>query len=143
MRLDYSPESGDTSSITTVSEMKNHDATIRKVQFLPNSTILASGGGGDGRIYMTDCVNNQVVKYLDPGHLGNGLRASYYMNLIFVPGRQGSACAMALSTIKRWKIKCSNRYNSGKYKCAVQCIEFKCLPMGCSIKNTNSSSNRK
>jgi len=69
MRLDYSPESGDTSSITTVSEMKNHDATIRKVQFLPNSTILTSGGGGDGRIYMTDCVNNQVVKYLDPGHL--------------------------------------------------------------------------
>ena len=79
MRLEYSPESGDTSAITTVSEMKNHDATIRKVQFLPNSTILASGGGGDGRIYMTDCVNNQVVKYLDPGHLGTGLRASYYM----------------------------------------------------------------
>ena len=58
--------------------MKNHDATIRKVQFLPNSTILASGGGGDGRIYMTDCINNQVVKYLDPGHLGFGLKASLY-----------------------------------------------------------------
>ena len=81
MRLDYSPESGDTSSITTVSEMKNHDATIRKVQFLPNSTILTSGGGGDGRIYMTDCVNNQVVKYLDPGHLGIGQSTYKYSRM--------------------------------------------------------------
>ena len=51
-----------------VSEMTNHDGTIRSVRFLPGNndmpSILASGGAGDGRIYLTDVNTDNVLVYV-------------------------------------------------------------------------------
>ena len=50
-----------------ISEMSNHDGTVRAVRFLPGETgepvRLASGGAGDGRVYLTDIESNAVLKY--------------------------------------------------------------------------------
>ena len=56
----------ETNGIRVVSEMTNHDGTIRAVRFLPGGdfpTVLASGGAGDGRIYITDVTTDQILKY--------------------------------------------------------------------------------
>ena len=56
----------DENGIKVVSEMTNHDGTIRAVKFLPGRdgpTVLASGGAGDGRIFLTDVTTETVIKY--------------------------------------------------------------------------------
>ena len=48
-------------------EMTNHDGTVRAVQFLPDArqnAILASGGAGSGRVYLTDVAAEQVLSYV-------------------------------------------------------------------------------
>ena len=65
MRSEYSPESGSTEALKVCSEMTSHNSTIRKVKFLPETSILASGGGADGRVYLTDCDKDELLFYLD------------------------------------------------------------------------------
>ena len=72
MRCDYSSESGSTVSLQVISEIKSHSSTIRKIKFLPNTKILVSGGGADGRIYLTDCDKDELLFYLDNLDRGHG-----------------------------------------------------------------------
>ena len=53
------------SGMRVISEMSNHDGTVRAVRFLPthSPTLLASGGAGDGRVFLTDVTTEQVLKY--------------------------------------------------------------------------------
>ncbi len=47
-------------------EMTSHDGTVRALQFLPDnaqSALLASGGAGSGRVYLTDVAVEQVLSY--------------------------------------------------------------------------------
>ena len=47
-------------------EMTSHDGTVRALQFLPDAaqnSILASGGAGSGRVYLTDVAADQVLSY--------------------------------------------------------------------------------
>ena len=47
-------------------EMTSHDGTVRALEFLPDSAqnaLLASGGAGSGRVYLTDVASEQVLSY--------------------------------------------------------------------------------
>ena len=41
--------------LKVIGEMSKHEATVRKVAFVPNSAQLISGGGGEGKCYITQC----------------------------------------------------------------------------------------
>ena len=60
-------KSNSENEIQVISEMSNHDGTIRAVKFLPGGSgdpvRLASGGAGDGRVYLTDIESSSVLKY--------------------------------------------------------------------------------
>ena len=46
--------------------MGRHEATVRKVSFLPFSPRLISGGGGEGICFITDCHSEQVIGEMRP-----------------------------------------------------------------------------
>jgi len=54
-------------------EMTSHDGTVRALQFLPDnaqSALLASGGAGSGRVYLTDVAVEQVLSCASPSNAG-------------------------------------------------------------------------
>lgn len=83
-------------------ELSMHDGTVRDVCFIEDSSnkssLLISGGAGDCKIYVTDCLTGTPFQALS-GHTGETLSALCYIycfifchpillnNLWYLPGQ--------------------------------------------------------
>lgn len=72
-------------------ELNMHDGTVRDMCFLDNSStksrLLASGGAGDCKIYVTDCVTSMPMHAFS-GHSGHISSLYSWNNTMFVSGSQ-------------------------------------------------------
>ncbi|XP_030572880.1 WD repeat-containing protein 47 [Drosophila novamexicana] len=89
-------------------ELNMHDGTVRDMCFLDNSSsksrLLASGGAGDCKIYVTDCMTGMPTQVFS-GHSGHISSLYSWNNTTFVSGSQDQ-------TIRFWDIRSNGVVNS-------------------------------
>ncbi|EDW09810.2 WD repeat-containing protein 47 [Drosophila mojavensis] len=89
-------------------ELNMHDGTVRDMCFLDNSStksrLLASGGAGDCKIYVTDCVTSMPMHAFG-GHTGHISSLYSWNNTMFVSGSQDQ-------TIRFWDIRVNEAVSS-------------------------------
>ncbi|XP_017837632.1 WD repeat-containing protein 47 isoform X2 [Drosophila busckii] len=89
-------------------ELNMHDGTVRDMCFLDNqstkSRLLVSGGAGDCKIYVTDCVTGMPFQMFS-GHTGHISSLYSWNHSMFVSGSQDQ-------TIRFWDIRVNVAVNS-------------------------------
>ncbi|XP_017147169.1 WD repeat-containing protein 47 [Drosophila miranda] len=89
-------------------ELNMHDGTVRDMCFLDDSStksrLLVSGGAGDCKIYITDCVSGTPFQAFS-GHSGHILSLFSWNNAMFVSGSQDQ-------TIRFWDLRVNVSVNT-------------------------------
>lgn len=82
-------------------ELSMHDGTVRDVCFIEDmsnkSSLLVSGGAGDCKIYVTDCVTGTPFQALT-GHSGHVLSLYTWGGAMFISGSQDK-------TVRMWDLR--------------------------------------
>jgi len=96
----------DEPQLSVTGEMGRHEATVRKVAFLPTSSRLISGGGGEGTCFVTECATEQVIAELRADEEENS-------NLVtdLVCPTETMVYTVLNGQVHQWDVRCLSQMN--------------------------------